>query len=188
MINFNSIDVATVYRAASKSQPMPTVSNQAPPAMQSPNGVTVTLSKEADSATTEHNLKGLPALKIYNAQDVAAFEQQLAERLDILGVDPDIPLKLTTDYAGRVVVEGNHPNKQQIEKMFENDPDLRNGLVGSMQHFLFKKLTALQAQAIEKMQMGMSEEMANLWLIDQSKKATALSAEGITYSDNRLFA
>ena len=52
----------------------------------------------------------------------AKFEQLLAER----GIASSAPVSLQTDAAGHVRVVGDHPQKDEIEQLFVEDPALRN--------------------------------------------------------------
>lgn len=42
------------------------------------------------------------------------------------GIPLDPPVELTSDGEGKVRVKGDHPNKTQIEQLFENKPELRD--------------------------------------------------------------
>lgn len=46
------------------------------------------------------------------------------------GIKTDPPVELTYDKGGNVVVKGNHPQKEKIEKLFEENPELANDFRG----------------------------------------------------------
>lgn len=56
----------------------------------------------------------------------AQFQAEVNNRLLAAGVGITQPLDLTTDASGNVKVVGDHPQKDQIEAMFADDPELAN--------------------------------------------------------------
>jgi hypothetical protein len=128
----------------------------------------------------------MPPLELFNEDAVKAYEKHIMNELAALGVDTSIPNKLNTDFEGKVVVVGDHPDKDTIEKAFEGDMDLRNGFIQSANHFLFKELAALHDQWAQKVEAGVSEEAANLWLISAAKNATSNSSSGMTLENGHF--
>ena len=122
-------------------------------------------------------------LKLFNEQDVEAYQKQLMQELSSRGIDTDYPIELGFDYEGRVVVKNDHPDKAAIEAVFAEDPELRNGLVLTNTYFLFQELAALNEQWAEKIEAGVPEEVAGTWLVNAAKQATAKSGQGITFAD-----
>lgn len=56
----------------------------------------------------------------------AAFESEVRRRLNAIGVDATQTLDLTTDSEGKVRVVGDNPDKEKIEAMFADNPELAN--------------------------------------------------------------
>ncbi len=147
------------------------------------DGDRVSLSAPAVIASSSDSVDslGLPSIKLFNASDVAEYQQTLTAALKAIGVDADTPIKLATNGEGEVVVRGSHPDKKAIEELFESDMNLRNGYVQTQNHFLFKKLASLNAQWAKKIEQGLSEEAAGLWLLNAAKLATGVSSNGLTF-------
>ncbi len=61
--------------------------------------------------------------------------------------------------------------------------DLLNGLVQTSNYYLFKEMYALRQQWAEKINSGVSEEVANIWLINTVQSAVNKSSQGITLSE-----
>jgi hypothetical protein len=57
---------------------------------------------------------------------VAQFEDHFFQRLRESGIDPGQEIELTTDVHGKVLVAGDHPQKEAIERLFHDDVELRN--------------------------------------------------------------
>lgn len=70
----------------------------------------------------------LDALQRQAQSAVASKLDSLFDRHDI---DTSQEIRLQTDACGKVIVTNNHPQKEQIEKFFEDDPELRNEFVKS---------------------------------------------------------
>ncbi len=135
---------------------------------------------QAEKGEAAEGLASLPPLKFFTEDDVKAYEEQLMATLAARGVDTSIPIKLKTNFEGKVEVVGDHPDKAAIEQAFEDDNDLRNGFVQSNNYFLFKEMAALHEQWAEKIEQGMAEETANLWLINAVQNSVAKSSNGLT--------
>ena len=136
--------------------------------------------QEAQKGEAATGLDSLPPLKFFNKEDVEAYEKTLMAELAARGVDTSVPIKLTTDFEGKVVVVGEHPDKAAIEQTFEDDMDLRNGFVQTSNYFLFKEIGSLHEQWAEKIEQGMTEETANLWLINAVKNAVTKNSGGLS--------
>lgn len=140
----------------------------------------------AQSDTTKvHSgrLEDLPPIKMFNEADVEEYEKHLMSELSSRGIDISQPMNLGFDYEGNVVVQNDHPDKAAIEAAFKDDMDLRNGLVQTSNHYLFKEMYALHQQWVEKINSGVSEEVANIWLINTVQSAVNKSSQGITLSE-----
>jgi hypothetical protein len=57
------------------------------------------------------------------------FAQEMSRRLTELGIDASRPFELDIARDGRVIVRGQHPDKERIESIFSEDPDFRNDMV-----------------------------------------------------------
>ncbi len=139
---------------------------------------------ETDSSITQKESAGLldlDPIKLFNQEDVAAYEEQLMAKLSSLGVDTSIPINLSVAYDGTVVVNNDHPDKDAIEAVFKEDMDLRNGFVQTSNFYLFGEIASLSEQWAKKIESGVSEEAANLWLIDAVKNAVSKSSRGMTF-------
>lgn len=104
-------------------------------------------SADGDEVTLSAEAKGKKAARIsellqqadtaIKTEDVRTdYEQNLASlqsRLQLLfyknGIDTSQEIRLQTSADGKVVVAGDHPQKEQIEKLFADDPSLRNDFV-----------------------------------------------------------
>lgn len=126
-------------------------------------------------------LDDLSSIKFFNEADVKAYEENLMSVLSQRGIDTSQPIQFGFDYQGNVVVKNDHPDKDAIEAVFKEDMDLRNGMVQTSQHYLFKELYALHQQWAQKIESGMSEEAAGNWLIGVVQQAVSKSSsEGLT--------
>jgi hypothetical protein len=140
----------------------------------------------AQSDTTQvHSgrLEDLPPIKLFNEADVKEYEKHLMSELSRRGIDISQPMNLGFDFEGNVVVQNDHPDKAAIEAAFKDDMDLRNGLVQTSNHYLFKEMYALHQQWVDKINSGVSEEVANIWLINTVQSAVNKSSQGITLSE-----
>jgi len=54
----------------------------------------------------------------------AEFAGQLRQALSAHGIDPNIPVELSTGGDGRVIVDNGHPQAEEISKLFVADPQL----------------------------------------------------------------
>jgi hypothetical protein len=68
----------------------------------------------------------LDEMRDFFREKSAAFESEVRRRLNAIGVDATQTLDLTTDRKGNVRVEGDNPDKEKIEAMFADDPELAN--------------------------------------------------------------
>lgn len=146
-------------------------------------------SAKADKTTSSEKateLSELAPLVFFNAGDVAAYEEHLMSELSSRGVDTSIPISLRVDYVGNIVVKGDHPDKETIEKTLNGDIDLRNGFVQTSNFYMFKEIFSQHEQWADKIDSGVSEEIANLWLIDAVKNTVAKSSRGLTFEDGRF--
>lgn len=148
-------------------------------AMIQQNGIT---QSQDDEPVEEMNLSSLPPIKIFTEADVRDYEKNLTKALEAAGIDTSKSISLTTDYEGKVIVKGDHPDKERIEAIFAEDKDLRNGFVQTSQHYLFKELYRLNQEWAQKVDAGVDIDAASQWLLRSAKQATAASANGLTLS------
>lgn len=122
-----------------------------------------------------------PRLNLYTRADVDAYEQRLMSALSERGVDTSIAIDLSVDSEGKVYVSNDHPDKAAIEAAFEDDQDLRNGFIRSSTYFLFQEIASMHDQWLEKIEAGMSEQSAGLWLVDAVQGAVAQGSQGMRF-------
>jgi hypothetical protein len=136
---------------------------------------------DAQAKSQPVSLDSVSGIKIFNEADVKAYEENLMSVLSQRGIDTLQPIKFGFDYQGNVIVKNDHPDKEAIEAVFKEDMELRNGMVQTSQHYLFKELYALHQQWAQKIESGMSEEAAGNWLINVVQQAVnKSSSEGVT--------
>ncbi|BFM15629.1 hypothetical protein R50073_18120 [Maricurvus nonylphenolicus] len=136
---------------------------------------------DAQAKSQPVSLDDVSGIKFFNEADVKAYEENLMSVLSQRGIDTSQPIQFGFDYQGNVVVKNDHPDKEAIEAVFKEDMELRNGMVQTSQHYLFKELYALHQQWAQKIESGMSEEMAGNWLINVVQQAVnKSSSEGVT--------
>jgi hypothetical protein len=69
------------------------------------------------------------------------FSEGLKEIMSERGISSDPPFELGTATDGHVYVKGDHPQKEEIEQIFEDNPELENLFRGiSSNHSLMKAL------------------------------------------------
>ena len=68
----------------------------------------------------------LDEMRNFFQEKAADFQSEVSERLTAMGIDATQTLDLTTDSEGNVVVANDHPDKEKIEAMFADDPELSN--------------------------------------------------------------
>lgn len=111
----------------------------------------------------------LAPLKLPGPADIKQFEQDFGRALQKAGIDGDETIELTTDYSGKVIVLNDHPKKKQIEAMFEKEPELQQQFVKASQAKTFEQLAELHKQWLNKIESGMDEQAAGLWLVNQAR-------------------
>ncbi|MGH1372335.1 MAG: hypothetical protein ACRBBW_09890 [Cellvibrionaceae bacterium] len=134
---------------------------------------------KADSVS----LESLPPLTFFNEGDVKAYQKRLQQELSSRGIDTSVAMDLGFDYQGKVIVKNDHPDKAAIEAIFEEDMDLRNDLVKTSNYFLFKEMYQLHQQWAEKIDSGMDEEVAGVWLVNAVQSAVSKSGKGLTFEE-----
>ncbi len=113
----------------------------------------------------------LAPLELPNKKDLEAFEDLFSNELAKAGVDTSIPIKLKSNGEGGVMVTNDHPDKEKIEAMFENNPDLQQGFVKAETYTTLQKIYQLHQQWLQNVENGMSEEAAGNWLVTASNNA-----------------
>ncbi|HYG86495.1 MAG TPA: hypothetical protein VD978_09575 [Azospirillum sp.] len=58
--------------------------------------------------------------------DTAKFAEELQERLSAAGIDTSVPVTFDVGADGSVLVRGEHPQKEAIERLFADDPEFAN--------------------------------------------------------------
>jgi len=132
----------------------------------------------------ETGLFHLAPLSLPTKADAEAFEKLFTRELGKAGVDTSIPIKLKSDGEGGVIVTNDHPDKNKIEALFKDNPDLQQGFVKTETYTTLQKIYQLHQQWLEKINGGMSEEAAGNWLVSASKSAVA-NAE-ITFTNGKI--
>ena len=112
------------------------------------------------------SLEDLPPLTFFTEADVENYQQTLMAELNSRGIDTSEPIDFGFDYQGKVIVKNDHPDKAAIEAIFEDDMDLRNGMVKASNYFLFQEIYELHQQWADKIDSGVSEEVAGAWLVN----------------------
>lgn len=110
--------------------------------VQSPqsSGDQVTLSPEAMIASffTGMGVDYTPGQKSISLEDLEAGLKkkttEFQDRVNTLflenGISTDPPVELTSDSEGNIRVKGDHPDKEKIEQLFEDNPELANDFRG----------------------------------------------------------
>lgn len=155
-------------------------------AMTQQNGTTQR-SQETETTEGEHvkavTLSSTPPIKLFSEADVHDYEKKLANAFANAGIDTSHRISLSTDYEGKVIVKGDHPDKDRIEAVFAEDKDLRDGFVQTSQHYLLKEIYRLNQEWAQKVDAGVNIDLASEWLVRSAKQATAASANGLTLSN-----
>ena len=125
------------------------------------------------------SLFDLPPLQLPGVADIRQFEQAFSEAMARAGIETDQPIELTNDHEGNVIVSNNHPDKERIEALFRNDRDFQQQFVRAQMAQTFQKLEALHQQWQQKIESGMDEEAAGIWLANQAR-ALVDSAQTVT--------
>lgn len=149
----------------------------------------VSISKAATSGVAQQQVEKLESsardlldvgeLKLPGKADLLLFERNFNNALAKAGVDTSIEIELETDYQGKVQVSNDHPDKEKIEQLFEDDADLQQQFVKAQMFQTFEKLAALHKQWQQRIESGESEETANLWLVQASQALVANDASVI---------
>jgi len=59
-------------------------------------------------------------------EETEALRSDVARMLARAGVRDEPPVELAMDYEGKVRVKGDHPDKDKVEALFEENPDMRD--------------------------------------------------------------
>ena len=132
----------------------------------------------------ESHVFNLAPLSLPTKADVESFEKLFAQELAKAGVDTSMPIKLSNDGEGGVLVTNDHPDKDKIEALFNDNPDLQQGFVKTEIYTTLQKIYELHQQWMEKIEGGMDEEAAGQWLVNASKNAVANSE--ITFNNGKV--
>jgi hypothetical protein len=140
--------------------------------------------KSETSVDDESAIFKLAPLSLPTKADVESFEKLFTQELAKAGVDTSHPIKLANDGEGNVLVTNDHPDKEKIEAMFNDNPNLQQGFVKTEIYTTLQKIYELHQQWMEKIENGMDEEAAGQWLVNASKAAVANSE--ITFSNGKV--
>lgn len=176
-VNTRNIVSATATLGIDRQQPRQTVAEATTPAKPESAGEIYQISDRGQkySAELEKNtqlLFELAPLAIPGPADIKQFEQDFGRALQKAGIDGDETIELTTDYDGRVMVLNDHPQKDRIEAMFEKDPELQQQFAKASQARTFQQLGELHNQWLKKIESGMNEQAAGLWLVNEARALT----------------
>lgn len=135
------------------------------------------------------SLLKLAPIELPGVADIRQFEQDFNRALQRAGIGRDEKIELSNDYEGKVIVVNDHPDKERIEALFENNPELQQQFVKAQMAQTFQKLEQLHQQWLAKVESGMDEQAAGLWLVNEAKSLTD-RAQSITFepengSENR---
>jgi len=155
----------------------------------------VSISKTATSGVAQQQVEKLESsardlldigeLRLPGKADLLLFERDFNSALAKAGVDTSIEIELETDYQGKVQVSNDHPDKEKIEQLFEDDADLQQQFVKAQMFQTFEKLAALHKQWQQRIESGESEETANLWLV-QASQALVANDTSVTFQEGRV--
>lgn len=132
------VSVANAYSTQAVN-PLQNQSEQTNTQQREQTGDTVSFSKEAKVASflSGHGIDSLPD-KTITLDDIknelSRSSAQLTDNVNQLFLSNDIsldpPVELTTDGEGNVRVKGDHPDKEKIEQLFADNPELSNDFRG----------------------------------------------------------
>lgn len=155
----------------------------------------VSISKTATSEVAQQQVEKLESsardlldigeLSLPGKADLLLFERDFNSALAKAGVDTSIEIELETDYQGKVQVSNDHPDKEKIERLFEDDADLQQQFVKAQMFQTFEKLAALHKQWQQRIESGESEETANLWLV-QASQALVANDSSVTFQEGKV--
>lgn len=155
----------------------------------------VSISKTATSGVAQQQVEKLESsardlldigeLRLPGKADLLLFERDFNNALAKAGVDTSIEIELETDYQGKVQVSNDHPDKEKIEQLFEDDADLQQQFVKAQMFQTFEKLAALHKQWQQRIESGESEETANLWLV-QASQALVANDSSVTFQEGKV--
>jgi len=155
----------------------------------------VSISKTATSGVAQQQVEKLESsardlldigeLRLPGKADLLLFERDFNSALAKAGVDTSIEIELETDYQGKVQVSNDHPDKEKIEQLFEDDADLQQQFVKAQMFQTFEKLAALHKQWQQRIESGESEETANLWLV-QASQALVANDSSVTFQEGKV--
>lgn len=155
----------------------------------------VSISQAATSEAAQHNVDKLETnarslldigeLRLPGKADLQVFERNFSNALAKAGVDASIEIELETDYQGKVVVKNDHPDKDKIEQIFDDNPDMQQQFVKAQMFQTFEKLAVLHKQWQQRIESGESEETANLWLV-QASQALVANDSSVTFQEGKV--
>lgn len=145
---------------------------------------TITLSKTAQAASamwTDAASAANPLLSLGTPQQsdldslLSQAQSGLQKIMDNLGISSDFQFTLTVQPDGSVKVNSDDPRAAQLQDAINNDPDLRNALVGVHVMSVMQRIAAATGQALDGAQSNENQASDYFqWVrgvIDQTKTA-----------------
>ncbi|MDO9596213.1 MAG: hypothetical protein Q7J47_00695 [Azoarcus sp.] len=135
----------------------------------------------AEAETQAPLQRELPPLQLIQGKDLpqatADFAADVGKLFRAAGIAVPPDPVLSMDYAGKVVVANDHPDKTRIERMFEDEPEMRNS---------FAELSA--AHSLQRAVEGYDEFVAAYDRLQGSPAAqAALVSDRIAHNKAQFF-
>ncbi|ASP38965.1 hypothetical protein CHH28_09860 [Bacterioplanes sanyensis] len=117
--------------------------------------------------------------------DVEAFQQDFKRAMTKANLDWSGKIDLTVNNEGKVTVKGDHPHKERIEALFEQNPELRQGFDKTETVQRFRQIQYVYAQHQQMVDDGASQAAADQWLTEQLRRIKA-QPPSVTLVDGRV--
>ena len=131
------------------------------------------------------DIPGIDVNALPNKVDIALFEENFSRELDKSGVDTRIEIKLEVDFEGNIKVTNDHPDKEKIEKIFSDNPDIQQEFSKANMAKTFENMYVLHQQWQQRIDSGASEEAAGLWLVQAAQEMVA-NSDKMTFRDGKI--
>ncbi len=128
---------------------------------------------------------GIDPKALPNKVDIALFEENFSRELDKAGVDTRIEIKLKVDFEGNIKVTNDHPDKERIEKIFSDNPDMQQEFMKANMAKIFENMYVLHQQWQQRIDSGASEEAAGLWLVQAAQEMVG-NSDKMTFRDGKI--
>ncbi|MDZ4820967.1 MAG: hypothetical protein SGJ20_18535 [Planctomycetota bacterium] len=90
--------------------------------------------------------KSVEEVRSAHSQSIAALQEQLQELFRQNGIPTEPPVRITTDASGQLSVEGDHPQKEAIEKLLKSQPELQRSIAQLQSQAQFLQAAELAEQ------------------------------------------